>query len=42
MAPGKSWMNLSKDGRLSDAYEVGVDKFIKYAFKTTGENDEIK
>jgi len=32
MAPGKSSMNWSKDGRLSHEYEVGVDKFIKYAF----------
>jgi len=35
-------MNLSMDGRLSDEYEVGVDKFIKYAFRRTGENYEIK
>ena len=42
MAPGKSWMNLSKDGRPSDEYEVGVDKFIKYTFRRMGENDEIK
>ena len=41
MAPSKGWMKFSRDGRLSNDYEVGVEKFIKYAFKRTGK-DTIK
>ena len=42
MAPSKSWMSLNQGGQLSDEYQAGVDKFIKYALRRTGETNEVK
>nr|CAD1825964.1 unnamed protein product [Ananas comosus var. bracteatus] len=41
MAPSKRWMDLVDD-RLSEAYEMGVESFLNYAFKRTGKNKEIR
>jgi len=42
MAPSKGWMKFSRDGHFTNGYEVGVEKFIKYAFKRTRYRDTIK
>lgn len=41
MAPNKDWMDLVDD-RLNEAYDKGVQSFLNYAFKRTGENNEIR
>nr|CAD1832988.1 unnamed protein product [Ananas comosus var. bracteatus] len=41
MTPSKRWMDLVDD-RLSEAYEMGVQSFLNYAFKRTGKNKEIR
>ena len=35
-------MKFGRDGRLTNDYEVGAEKFIKYAFKRMGDRDTIK
>ncbi|XP_060211321.1 uncharacterized protein LOC132638477 isoform X1 [Lycium barbarum] len=41
MAPSKQWMQLV-DNRLDEAYLIGVQKFLDYAFWKTGEEYEIR
>ncbi|XP_049396661.1 uncharacterized protein LOC125860692 [Solanum stenotomum] len=41
MAPSKQWMQLV-DNRLDETYLVGVQKFLDYAFRKTGEEYEIR
>ncbi|XP_060213001.1 uncharacterized protein LOC132640428 [Lycium barbarum] len=41
MAPSKQWMQLV-DNRLNEAYLIGVQKFLDYAFRRTGELYEIR
>ncbi|XP_019225059.1 PREDICTED: uncharacterized protein LOC109206668 [Nicotiana attenuata] len=41
MAPSKQWMQLV-DNRLDEAYLIGVQKFLDYAFQKTGEEYEIR
>nr|CAD1838579.1 unnamed protein product [Ananas comosus var. bracteatus] len=41
MAPSKRWMDLVDD-RLSEAYEMGVQSFLNYAFERTGKNKKIR
>ncbi|XP_016459915.1 uncharacterized protein LOC107783459 isoform X1 [Nicotiana tabacum] len=41
MTPSKQWMQLV-DNRLDEAYLIGVQKFLDYALRTTGESYEIR
>nr|XP_009786325.1 PREDICTED: uncharacterized protein LOC104234459 [Nicotiana sylvestris] len=41
MAPSKEWMQLV-DNRLDEAYSIGVQKFLDYAFRRTRELYEIR
>lgn len=41
MAPNKEWMQLFDD-RLDNAYVLGVEKFLNYAFTKLGEKQEIR
>nr|XP_009601086.1 uncharacterized protein LOC104096432 [Nicotiana tomentosiformis] len=41
MAPDKQWMQLIHD-RLDDAYKLGVEKFLNYAFTRLGEIHTIR
>ncbi|XP_016484005.1 uncharacterized protein LOC107804598 isoform X2 [Nicotiana tabacum] len=41
MAPSKEWMQLV-DNRLDKAYSIGVQKFLDYAFRRTGELYEVR
>jgi len=41
MAPDKQWMQLIHD-RLDDAYKLGVEKFLDYAFTRLGETHTIR
>ncbi|XP_060170527.1 uncharacterized protein LOC132601465 [Lycium barbarum] len=41
MEPSKQWMQLV-DNRLDEAYIIGVQKFLDYAFGKTGEDYEIR
>ncbi|XP_070032150.1 uncharacterized protein [Nicotiana tomentosiformis] len=41
MSPSKQWMQLV-DNRLDEPYLIGVQKFLDYAFRRTGELYEIR
>ena len=39
--PNKEWMQLVQD-RLDNAYIIGVENFLDYAFTKLGETQEIR
>ncbi|KAK9116338.1 hypothetical protein Sjap_015285 [Stephania japonica] len=42
MVPDKQWIKLVDTDRFSETYEDGVEQFLDYAFKMTGEIDMIR